>query len=201
MNEKIMTTKTFTCTLTRWHKVAERLNKEYSDLSKAIKSGLMETSITEYLGETHEARLVLFRDQCLQQLQRALSIQDVVTQIRQALGEANDRHGVTLELADYDKLVKRANLFNSIVDAQSTQLVTIGELKHIKNPARSEDWRDRGQTRIAVGLLEGELLNSLRKQAEEATAAQYAQADRLSYLNKSSVALDLPIDIARIAGL
>jgi hypothetical protein len=194
-------TNAYSGTLTRWHKVAERLSKEYSALSKSAKAGLSETTVSEYLGEMQESRLLQFRDQCLQQLQRALEIQDAVTLIRQALGDANDRSGVTRELAVYDKLVKRSNLLNAIVDSQNAQLVSIGELKHIKNPGRGDEWRDRGQTKIAVGLLDGELLSQLKGRAEEATAAMYAQADRVADLNKSSLTLELPTDIARIAGL
>ncbi len=196
-----MATNAYSGTLTRWHKVAERLSKEYSALSKSAKAGLSETTVSEYLGEMQESRLLQFRDQCLQQLQRALEIQDAVTLIRQALGDANDRSGVTRELAVYDKLVKRSNLLNAIVDSQNAQLVSIGELKHIKNPGRGDEWRDRGQTKIAVGLLDGELLSQLKGRAEEATAAMYAQADRVADLNKSSLTLELPTDIARIAGL
>ena len=134
-------------------------------------------------------------------MQRGLEIQNAVTSVRQALGEANDKNGVSRELAEYDRLVKRANVLNTIVNAQTAQLVTIGELKHIKNPTRSEEWKDRGQTKIAVGLLDGEMLIDFQARAEEANAAMYAQADKVSDLNKAHLALDLPVDIARIAGL
>lgn len=196
-----MTTKTISRTLIRWHKVTERLNKEYSDLSKAAKAGLMNTTVTEYLGEVQEARLLQHRDKCLAQFERALAIQDVVTRIRQALGEANDRTGVSRELAEYDKLVKRTNLLSAIFEGQTANLVTIDELKQVKNPPRSEEWRDRGQTKIAVGLLEGKLLENLKAQAEETTAAMYAQADRVADLNKTTLSIELPVDVARIAGL
>jgi len=196
-----MTTKTYSCTLTRWHKVTERLTKESGAFLKSAKTGLTETTITEYLGDSQEARLTQLRDQCLLQMQRGLEIQNTVTSVRQALGEANDKNGISLELAEYDRLVKRANVLNTIVNAQTAQLVTIGELKHIKNPTRSEEWKDRGQTKIAVGLLEGEMLIDFQTQAEAANAAMYAQADKVSDLNKAHLALELPVDIARIAGL
>ena len=196
-----MTTKTYSCTLTRWHKVTERLTKESGAFLKSAKAGLTETTITEYLGDSQEARLTQLRDQCLLQMQRGLEIQYAVTSVRQALGEANDKNGVSRELAEYDRLVKRANVLNTIVNAQTAQLVTIGELKHIKNPTRSEEWKDRGQTKIAVGLLEGEMLIDFQTQAEAANAAMYAQADKVSDLNKAHLALELPVDIARIAGL
>lgn len=196
-----MTTKAYTCTLTRWHKVAERLSKEYNDLSKAARQGLTETTVSEYLGETQERRLEQFRDDCLVQLDRAMSIQEIIQRIRQALGDANQTSGVSRELAEYDVLVKRASLLNGIVEANGADRVAIGELKLVKNPTRSDDYRDRGQSKIAVGLLEGAALAQMRQRAEEATAAMYTKADRIADVNKATLVLELPVDIARIAGI
>jgi len=69
----------------------------------------------------------------LTQLDRAMLIQDVVVAIRQALSEANERIGVSRELAEYGKRVKRANLLSSIVQAQVAELIGISELKEFKN--------------------------------------------------------------------
>ena len=194
-------TKSYTHTLTRWHKVAERLTKEFNELSKSVKNGLTNTFVTEYLGEQQEKRLTQLRDNCLTQLDRALLIQDVVVAIRQALSAANERTGISRELAEYDKRVKRANLLASIVQAQVPELISISELKSVKNPACSDDYSSRGKTRIALGLLEGELLFALQERTTAATAAMYSQADHIAELNKAQLTLELPMDIATIAGL
>jgi hypothetical protein len=196
-----MTTQSYTYTLTRWHKVAERLTKEFNELSKSAKNGLTNTFVTEYLGEQQEKRLTQLRDNCLTQLDRALLIQDVVVAIRQALSAANERFGISRELAEYDKRVKRANLLSSIVQAQVAELIVISELKEVKNPARSDNYSNRGTSRIAVGLLEGEQLSALRERTAEATAAMYTQADHVAELNKAQLTLELPADVAAIAGL
>ncbi len=196
-----MTNKTYACTLTRWHKVAERLTKEFSALTKAAKSGLAETTVTEYLGEAQEARLIDLRDNCLKQIDSALAVQESIVHIRQALGTANDSQGVSRALADYDKLVKRAKLFESLLSARSSEQVAIGELKAVKNPARSEKYLDRGQPKIAVAMLEGESLERLQAQYSDATTAMYVQADRLADLNKWILEIDLEPEIAKLAGL
>lgn len=196
-----MTSKTYSCTLTRWHKVTERLTKEYSALTKAAKSGLADTTVTEYLGEAQEARLIDLRDNCLKQIDNALAVQDAIVHIRQALGTANENQGVSRALADYDKLVKRVNLFDSLLSARSSEQVAIGELKAVKNPARSEKYLDRGQPKIAVAMLEGESLERLQAQFSETTTAMYAQADRLADLNKWVLEIALEPEIAKLAGL
>jgi len=196
-----MTKKTYACTLTRWHKVAERLTKEFSALTKAAKSGLAETTVTEYLGEAQETRLIDLRDNCLKQIDSALAVQDAIVYIRQTLGAANESQGVSRALADYDKLVKRVKLFESLLSARSSEQVAIGELKAVKNPTRSEKYLDRGQPKIAVAMLEGESLERLQAQFSETTTAMYAQADRLADLNKWVLEIALEPEIAKLAGL
>ena len=195
-----MTNKTYSCTLTRWHKVTERLTKEFSALTKAAKSGLAETTVTEYLGEAQETRLIDLRDNCLKQIDSALAVQDAIVHIRQTLGAANESQGVSRALADYDKLVKRVNLFESLLSARSSEQVAIGELKAVKNPGRSEKYLDRGQPKIAVAMLEGESLERLQTQFSEPTTAMYAQADRLADLNKWVLEIALEPEIAKLAG-
>ena len=196
-----MTNKTYSCTLTRWHKVTERLTKEFSALTKAAKSGLAETTVTEYLGEAQETRLIDLRDNCLKQIDSALAVQDAIVHIRQTLGAANESQGVSRALADYDKLVKCVNLFESLLSARSSEQVAIGELKAVKNPGRSEKYLDRGQPKIAVAMLEGEPLEQLQAQFSEATTAMYVQADRLADLNKWVLEIALEPEIAKLAGL
>jgi hypothetical protein len=196
-----MTNKTYSCTLTRWHKVTERLTKEFSALTKSAKSGLAETTVTEYLGEAQETRLIDLRDNCLKQIDSALAVQDAIVHIRQTLGAANESQGVSRALADYDKLVKRVNLFESLLSARSSEQVAIGELKAVKHPTRSEKYLDRGQPKIAVAMLEGESLERLQAQFSETTTAMYAQADRLADLNKWVLEIALEPEIAKLAGL
>lgn len=196
-----MTVRRYTCTLNRWHKVVERLNKEFSSLSNAAKQGLTDVTVSEYLGQQQIERLSQYRTQCLDQLERALEVQDVIVRIRQALAEANERTGVSRELAQYDKLTKRAHLLNAICEAQTSDLVRVDELAHVKSPPRSDDWRDHGQPKIRVALLDGDALAAMNQRAAEATAAMYALADQIADLNKAQLEIELPEGIARLAGL
>lgn len=196
-----MPNKTYSCTLTRWHKVTERLTKEFSALTKAAKAGLAETTVTEYLGEAQETRLIDLRDNCLKQIDSALAVQDAIVHIRQTLSAANESQGVSRALANYDKLVKRVNLFESLLSTQSSEKVAIAELKAVKNPGRSEKYLDRGQPKIAVAMLEGKPLEQLQAQFSKATTAMYVQADELADLNKWVLDIALEPEIAKLAGL
>jgi hypothetical protein len=193
--------KTYTCTLTRWHKVVERLNKEYNQLCKSAKTGLTATSVTEYLGEAQEQRLIALRTQSLGQIESLFEIQEVVVHIRTALGAANERQGVSSALAQYDKLVKRAQLLSSLTEPRSGNCFGIDDLKNIKNPPRSTDFLERGKTKIDVAMLEGPELARLEGMRQQVTTAMYAQADAIAEINKATLSLELPIHVAQVAGL
>lgn len=196
-----MSTKTYTLSLTRWHKVAERLGKDIAEQSKSVRYVLTRTVVSEYLGEMQEARLCQARDESLAQLQTLFALQDAVAHIRQALSQANETAGVSRLLATYDKLVKRSALLEEIVTGQDAGDVSISELKHVKHPARNDDWPDRGKTKISIVMVDGEALAQLRRQASEAKAAMYGCADQVAELNKATLTLELPEAIAKRAGL
>jgi hypothetical protein len=198
---KMTNTKMFTCTLTRWHKVVERLNKEYNQLCKSAKTALTATCVSEYLGEAQEQRLIALRAQSLSQLESLFEIQEVVVRVRTALGAANEREGVSSALAQYDKLVKRAQLLSALIEPRSGNWFGIDELKNIKNPPRSMGFLEHGKTKIDVAMLDGAELARLESMRQKVTTAMYAQADAIAELNKSTLSLELPFHIAQVVGL
>jgi len=196
-----MTTQSFTCTLTRWHKVTERLTKEYNQLCKAVKAALSATSVTEYLGVTQEERLVELRSQALAQMNRAFEFQDTITSVRAALGAANEREGVAAALAQYERISKRANLLSGLVEPATGMRFRIDELQNIKIPPGTNGFLSVSKTRIEIQMLEGSELARLTDLAKQATTAMCAQADQIAELNKSLLTLELPLDVVKVAGL
>jgi len=94
--------KNYKFSLSRWHKVAERLAKSYTELTTSARNTLGNTVVGGYLGEAQVKRL---KDECAQarhNLHEAFAIQDALVKLRKALGEANARTGVATELAEYD---------------------------------------------------------------------------------------------------
>jgi hypothetical protein len=193
--------KCYTCTLTRWHKVVERLNKEYNQLCKSAKSVLTATSVTEYLGEAQEQRLIAQRAQSLSQIESLFEIQEVVVRIRTSLGAANEREGVSSALAQYDKLVKRAQLLSSLIEPRSGNWFgSMSSRTSRIRPDRRTFWSAEKPKSMSPCWMGSELarLDGMRQQV---TTAMYAQADAIAELNKFTLSLELPIHIAQVAGL
>ena len=116
--------KSYMLSLSRWHKVAERLARIYTELTQNARNSFNNTQINGYLGDSQVDRL---RDESkahFAKLYRAFRVQDALFTIRQAIGDANAKTGVARELAEYDALARRYKLLESILTAQSSEMVT-----------------------------------------------------------------------------
>jgi len=190
-------TKSYTLPLSRWHKVAERLSRHYAELTQGILKTLTNTEIGGYLGESQITRLKNSAEQELLKLHTAFAVQDAIILIRQAIGGANTKNGVSNLLAEYDALTRRQKLFESILSGQSNEMISFDELPQqiiTDNPFSL-------RSSLRVRMLDASTEAELQKQAEELRAKVYALADQISDLNGNQVTLELPESVAQAAGL
>ena len=112
---------TYTLSLSRWHKVAERLARKHLELTQAAKNVFLNTQVSGYLGEGQVARLQSDGARALADIQKAFQVQDGVMAIRQAIGDANARVGVATLLAQHDAMSRRQKLLEAILAGPFTQ--------------------------------------------------------------------------------
>jgi hypothetical protein len=194
--------KTYTLTLSRWHKVAERLAREYTETVFKAKQALTQTRVSAYVGEGQEQAL---RDQSADwtlRLARAFRLQDGIADIRRTLGDCNTSAGVSALLADFDKLNRRQKVLTEIVEGQSADMIGIGELRNIPQDYVAEgDNYDRRRPQLRVRMLERFDVVELQKDLEDVRARAYALADEIAERNKATVTLEIPEEVALAAGL
>lgn len=193
--------KTYTLSLSRWHKVAERLSRIYTETINSVSQTYNDTQISGYLGESQVARLKADAALEAMRLQRAFQLQDVLIHIRQAVGEANSKTGVANALAEYDALMRRCKVLERILLAQDSCMVGWDELANLPAHIVSEDRYDRSRATIRVRMLDQSAEDSLREMAEVLRARIYELTDRISDLNRERMALELPAEIAEAVGL
>lgn len=193
---------TYTLTLTRWHKVAERLAREYGESISESRSTLSQTVISAYLGEEQEQFLQAQTQSALGNLERAFRIQDAVAHIRHLVGNANVHEGVAAKLAEFDKLNRRVKTLSEVVDSQSTDMVSITQLRSIpKDYVADGASYDSKRPKIKVRMLGMQDLEKLASQLDEARKAAYTLSDEVSDLNKAKLSIELETDVASAAGL
>ena len=195
---------TYTLSLSRWHKVAERLTRAFTQLTEAAQAVLGGTKVTGYLGATQVERL---RDQAAEQLEglrRAFRLQDALVDVRRAIGEASARAGVNAALAEHDALARRQRFLESLLAAQTPQMIALEELDKLPAPQLPPtQLRFGGETEAAlpVRTLDAASEAALRSEADELRARVYALADHISDLNRERLTLELCDEAAQAAGL
>lgn len=78
--------KTHTLTLSRWHKVAERLSRDYTETVFKAKQALTQTRVSAYVGKSQEEALREQASDWSARLERAFRLQDGIGDIRRVLG-------------------------------------------------------------------------------------------------------------------
>ena len=194
--------KTYTMTLSRWHKVAERLAREYTESAYKAKQALTQTRVSAYVGAGQEQ---ILRDEAgisRGRLDRAFRLQDGIADIRSALGDENARIGVSAQLAEFDKLNRRVKVLTDIVEGQASDMIGIDELKNIPGDYVSDgDNYDRRRPQLRVRMLGREELLGLQEALAGGRARAYALADEIADRNKAVLSLELTEEVARAAGL
>lgn len=204
MSDSTTTVRTapYTASLSRWHKVAERLSREYTEAVFSSRNTLNQFKVSAYLGESQEQFLSDQATQSLAQLERAFSVQDCIVRIRQAVGQANVREGIADQLAELDKLNRRVKLLSELVEGQTNDLIGIEDLHKIPADYVADGERyDSKRPSIKVRIMSLEQLAVLTKQFERTRARSYGLADEISDLNRAKLTLELPTWVAELAGL
>jgi hypothetical protein len=193
--------KTYTLSLSRWHKVAERLSRTYTELTQNSRQTLNNTQVSGYLGEVQVARIVEQRETALANIERAFAIQDSIVVIRRELGDANARIGVSRQLAEQDALTRRQKFLESILTAQGSEMVQVEELSSLPKQIVTEDRYDRSRGQVRVGLLGASQVAEIKRQADGLLSRVYTLVDQISDLNRERLSIELPEAIATAAGL
>lgn len=194
--------KIYTLSLSRWHKVAERLSREYTETVFEVREGFNNTRISAHLGESQETLLQSRSAGFENALERAFRLQDAVSDIRIALGDANAKHGITAVLGEFDKINRRIKAVSSILEGQRSDMVGIGELKNLPEVFISDnDGYSRNRPEIRVRMLEPLSEQKLRKELESLKSKAYALGDQVNDLNRATVAIEVTEEVARFAGL
>ena len=193
---------TYTLTLTRWHKVAERLARDYGESVSESRTTLTHTTVSAYLGEEQEQFLQTQTQNALANLERAFRVQDAVAKIRQMVGDANVREGVSAKLANFDKLNRRVKTLSEVVESQSSDMVSVTQLRSIPKDYVADGANyDSKRPKIKVRMLDMQMLERLSDQLINARKAAYALSDEVSDLNKAKLSIELETEVASAAGL
>lgn len=191
----------YTLSLSRWHKVAERLAKTYTELTIDAKIMLTQTQVTGYYGDAQVARLREESKQARENIKNAFAIQDCLVNLRKAIGDANARTGVAAELAEYDALCRRHKLVETLLKVPTVEMVELNDLSQLPKQIVVEGRYDSNRGAVRVCMMDSEAFAELMDEEAKLSSKVYALADKISDMNRERLTVELPEGIARIAGL
>ncbi len=195
-------TKTCTLTLTRWHKVAERLSREYTESVYTAKQTLSNTKVSSYLGAEQQDALHLAAQEAKDRLERAFRVQDAVTEVRQALGDANVKNGVSTKLAVLDKLNRRLKVLTELIESQNPSMISIDQLQSIPADYVADgNSYDSKRPQLHMRLLGKNDLMEIKRDFESIRARSYTLSDEIADLNRATLSLTVSDEVATLAGI
>lgn len=192
-----------TLTLTRWHKVAERINAALKEREARLLGALTHTTISPWNKEGVEAKAEELARRATEDLTLIEAGTAAIAQIRAALGQRNTALGIGERLAETDAANRRAKLYRELLEKQSLDMVRPADVRHVPSAIAGEDslWSRRASASITLAIADKALLDELRAKLAREQARSHALLDAVADANREKLELELTDELVEIAGL
>jgi hypothetical protein len=194
-----------TLTLTRWHKVAERIHAALKERETAVKTALTATTISPWNKAAVQDKAAGIADRAAQDLALIEAGAQAIATIRAALAVRNAQLGIAGKLAEAEAAKRRAALYRSVIDGQKPDMVRPQDMGAL--PAElvgeTEQWSVLRRTAVTVTLqiADGTLVGALREKLEREQARATRLFDEVADLNRDTLEIEVPDAVVMIAGL
>lgn len=198
-----MATSNYTLPLSRWHHVADRIRESGDRKHKAAIQALGNTQLNPGvpLDATQIQALKARGQKALEQAAEARLALETVGFIRQELARVNAEKGITARLAKAEALrrvIKQLGEYSAIDLLTRVPVDNIGSVA--KDAQGSNDLYGR-RAGLPVALVSSEALDTLTADVGQLEAEVAAITDEIADLNRTTLTLELPVDLAKAAGL
>ena len=195
--------KTFTLSLSRWHTVAKRLSAHGEALFENAMGVLSGASVQHELGEAQKAALAERGTKALSDLDEARSAIGAAATVRAALSHANAQHGVSAKLAQAEGMRREVQLLDQLARIDLLARVELDQANAaLAKRGASEDLI--GMRRVASLPVALVAIDALDKHARDKSMLERAQQelmDEINDLNRNTLSIDLPVEVAAHASL
>jgi hypothetical protein len=190
-------------TLTRWHKVAERIGAALKEREARAAGALTATTISPWNKEGIEEKASSIAARAKADVALFEAGTAAIAAIRSALGGRNAELGISARLAEVEALNRRIALYRAILDKQSVDMVSPAHVREVPvhAVADTESWGRREPPRITLQIADAALLAELASKLAREQARAHALLDEIADLNRSKLELDMAAELEEIAGL
>ncbi len=195
----------YTLTLSRWHKVAERVNAALKEREANVKTAFTATTISPWNKEGVEEKAAEIGRRAADDLALVEAGARAVAAIRAALAMRNADLGISGRLAEVEGANRRAALYRTVIDGQKPDMVRPEGVRTL--PAElvgeTESWGFARRSALAVTLQTADriLVESLREKLSREQGYATRLLDEVADLNREKLEIDVPQEVIGIAGL
>ena len=194
----------YTLTLSRWHKVAERINTALKQRETELKAALTATTISAWNKEGVEEKAAEIARRAAGDLALIEVGTRAVAQIRAALAIRNAELGVSAKLAEAESANRAVAVYRAVIDGQKADMVRPESVRALPAMLAEADTFGFGRRSAAVVTLQianAELVESLREKLAREKARATRLLDEVADLNREKLEIDVPNEVIEIAGL
>jgi hypothetical protein len=191
-------------TLTRWHKIAERINAALKEREARAIAAFTSTTISPWNKEGVEHKTAEIAARARADLALVEQGAAAVAAIRSALAVRNAELGIAKRLAEVEAANRRIALYRAVLEKQTVDMVRPEHVRHVPAHAVAENepaWGRREAPRITLQIADAGLLAELAAKLAREQARAHALLDEIADLNREKLELDVAAELNEIAGL
>ncbi|MBI4189272.1 MAG: hypothetical protein HY525_01890 [Betaproteobacteria bacterium] len=195
----------YTLTLSRWHKVAERINAALKERETEVKAAFTATTISPWNKEGVEEKAVEIARRAADDLALIEVGARVVAHIRAALAIRNAELGISAKLAQAEAANRAAALYKAVIEGQKADMVRPESVRALPAGLAGEadafGFGRRAAFAVTLQTANAELVGSLRDKLAREQARATRLLDEIADLNREKLEIDVPQEVIGIAGL
>ena len=195
----------YTLTLSRWHKVAERVNIALKEREANVKAAYTATAISPWNKQGVEEKAAVIARRAEDDLALVESGAQAVAVIRAALAVRNAQLGISGRLAEAEAANRRVALYKAVIDGQKADMVRPDAVRSLPGElvGETDSWSFTRRAAVAVTLqtAEAALIEALREKLAREQARATRLLDEVADLNREKLEVDVPQELIGIAGL
>ena len=195
----------YTLTLSRWHKVAERINAALKQRETDVKTAFTATAISPWNKEGVEEKAAEIARRGADDLALIEAGARAVAHIRTALAIRNAALGVSAKLAEAESAKRAAALYKAIIEGQKADMVRPESVRSLPAGLAVEadtfGFGRRGAAVITLQIANTAFVGSLREKLAREQARATRLLDEIADLNREKLEIDVAQEVLEIAGL
>lgn len=192
----------FNLTLSRWHKVVERINAASKECETRVKAAFTATTVSSWNKDGIEEKAADIARRAAQDLMLIESGTRAVENIRATLAIRNAELGIAGRLAEVEGANRRASVYKAVIEGQKADMVRAESVHNLPERIDQSDWLSRRSALVVtLQTADRDLLKDLREKLAIEQARAVRALDEIADLNREKVEIELPKEVIEIARL